>query len=448
MMLILCIDCGFVAMIFINKDGSSRYLYYLFSYGLAIANTLLGLSVFVFHCVRREDVHHCWKSFILRRRQKFIVNEEINENEALLEQTDYPMRLSALKANPRLSAVHSEHNHSDIVSGISVAPSVFTHDIPSSRPSSIFGQSCAPGDANDISRPQGPGRLTLPTFDNKPSPKQNDLPSAEPTAPPLPPGCNPLAGFAAYPPSTVPETVTMLTEQPVVATESITATPDFTITTVSERTFSDHSNMVPDGRPLYRQPDATREHVTSDCSTAPSHIDRNKAPPLQLRSFVAPNWKPVRRGGSSAVFYPYVDPGFKLLQGPKQSSSNSVVGPAASTAQDNFQGAAPTESGNPMVPLGAFTIPQRTEVIGGSNSNKTASVGNQTDHDHPVKVPSEAEVKEKKVEQVRKHRTPSRRRRAKSRTRFDDLPVEKCVVYVPIPRASPKKTEIRTETSV
>ena len=453
-MLILCIDCGFVVIIFINRKGSSRYLYHLFSYGFAIANMILGLAVFIFHCVRREDVHVCWRSLFNRMRGS-ADEDKTNEIESLLEPLNHPMLNSPLRSNGRVSRMHSDHNNelSDVISALSAAHSHFTHDIPSSRPSSIFGPSG--GDPKSQGK-QGIGKLTLPIYDNnKPtqrvSESESAAPQALPTAPPLP-----LTGFAAYPPSTIPETAQIVNEPSgnVVVQSAVVqnaATPDFTITTVSERTFSDTSNLQSEVRSGVKHFEPLHEIVTSD--HMPSHVDpilrANQNACLPLQNIVAPNWKPVRRGGSSAVFYPYVDPNFKSLQSPGPSSLSSVL----TTTQQQIPNAATIE---PLSTVGPFTLPHRSEVIGATNSIKPPSAGNQTDQDQVSKRQSDNEAKKKsenellqeRVEKVRKVKTSGRRRRMRSRTRFDDLPVEKCLIYVPLIEEQEPQIPIRNETSV
>ena len=461
-MLILCIDCGFVVMIFVNRKGSSRYLYHLFSYGLAIANMILGLAVFIFHCIRREDVLVCYKSLFYNKRLVMDAQNG-NEVETLLEPLPNPVLSTPLRSNGGLSRVSSDHNNeqSDVISAFSAAHSHFTHDVPSSRPSSIFGPSAAD--------PKGQGKhgkLTLPIYDNnKPmqrvSESESNIQPPMPTAPPLP-----LTGFAAYPPSTIPEAVMPVHDIPTnAAVQSTalqnTATPDFTITTVSERTFSDTSNLQSDIRAGARHFEALRENVTSDHSSVPSHVDpvlrQNHNGHVPLRNIVAPNWKPVRRGGSSAVFYPYVDPNFKSLQSPGPNSLNSVITTTSSMQQQQQQqqNQSPARV-EPLATVGPFTIPHRSEVIGATNSNKTPSIGNQTDQDQMPKRQSdnetmkqaESEAQPKKVERVNKSRTATRRRRMRSRTRFDDLPVEKCLIYVPLIEEIEKPVPIGNETSV
>ena len=471
-MLILCIDCGFTVMIFINRNSTSRYLYHLFSYGFAIANMILGLSVFIFHCVRREDVHICWKSLARGRRRRLNLQVAANENDALMEPTDDDLQLMPVRSKSRASNSEHINEHSDVISAFSVNHSVFTHDIPSSRPSSIFGPSN--GDHKTHKRP-GVGKLTLPSYENskntqRASESESALQQTVPSAPPMP-----LAGFAAYPPSTLPETVTLLNEKPsnaapISTAAHTTATPDFTITTVSERTFSDTSNLVSDIRSAAKQHDVIRENVMSDHSSIPSHVDPaarpNQAARLPFRGIVAPNWKPVRHGGSSAVFYPYVDPNFKSIQTPAQNSMNSVM--TSVSSNNHVQPASKIE---PLVPAGPFTIPTRSEVIGGvAHSSKTPSQGNQTDQDAKRQSENEArkqieaetrmqteaearkktetEAPEKKVERVKRARTANRRRRARNRTRFDDIPVEKCMIYVPLVQEPPKPEVVRNETSV
>ena len=456
-MLILCIDCGFVVMIFVNRKGSSRYLYHLFSYGFAIANMILGLAVFIFHCVRREDVHVCWRSLFNRIRGSVDENST-HEIESLLEPLNHPALTSPLRSNGRVSKMNSDHNneHSDVVSALSAAHSHFTHDIPSSRPSSIFGPSGS--DAKNLGR-QGFGKLTLPSYDNnKPTQRASESESAAPqptpTAPPLP-----LTGFAPYPPSSIPETIQLVSDPPASIPVQSTiiqnaGTPDFTITTVSERTFSDTSNLHSEIRSGVKPFEPLREIITSDHSSMPSHVDpvlrATQNPCVPLQTIVAPNWKPVRRGGSSAVFYPYVDPNFKSLQSPGPSSLNSVL----SNAQ---QPVLPAPKIEPLSTVGPFTIPHRSEVIGATNCSKTSSIGNQTDQeqmpkrqsDNETKKQPENEIQQEKVDsKVRKNRTSGRRRRMRSRTRFDDLPVEKCLIYVPLVEEQEPQIPIRNETSV
>lgn len=461
-MLILCIDCGFVVMIFVNRTGSSRYLYHLFSYGFAIANMILGLSVFIFHCVRREDVHVCWRSLFNGKRNGMDA-QNVNEIEALLEPLSNPMVTTPLRSNGRISKANSEQNndHSDVVSAFSAAHSHFTHDVQSSRPSSIFGPS-----AGDTKGHGKHGKLTLPTYEtSKPAPGMSESEStaqaAIATAPPLP-----LTGFAAYPPSTIPEATNNVIDRAAVsATQTAvapnvqnTATPDFTITTVSERTFSDASNLHSDVRPGPSHFETVRENVTSDHSSVPSHINpalrAKQNGHVPLRNIVAPNWKPVRHGGSSAVFYPYVDQNFKSLQSPGQNSLNSVLTNTSSTHQQHLaQNASKIE---PLATMGPFTIPHRSEGIGATNSVKTPSLGNQTDQEPTTKRQSDSEAKNqpealpqpKKVERARKSRTSNRRRRMRSRTRFEDLPVEKCLIYVPLIEEQEKPVPIGNETSV
>lgn len=459
-MLILCIDCGFVVMIFVNRKGSSRYLYHIFSYGFAIANMILGLSVFIFHCVRREDVHVCWRSLFKWRKTTLNV-ENHNEIDALLEPLTNPILTIPLRSNGLVSKLHSEQNNeqSDIISALSAAHSHFTHDVPSSRPSSIFGPSA--GDSKSQGK-QGIGRLTLPTYENnKPIQRASESESASqqvvPSAPP-----HPLTGFAPYPPSTIPDTTNLVRERSIVSAipngiSQNTATPDFTITTVSERTFSDGSNLHSDIRSAAKQFETVRENVVSDHSSVLSHKDPglrgNQKPCVPLRNIVAPNWKPVRHGGSSAVFYPYVDQNFKSLQSPGQNSLNSVL---TSSTQQQQQQAPPAMKGEALPTMGPFTIPHRSEGIGATNSNKTPSLGNQTDQDQIAKRQSDTEVKKlcdkeahpRKVERIRRSRTSSRRRRMRSRTRFEDLPVEKCLIYVPLIEEQEQPAAIGNETSV
>eukprot|EP00795_Rhopilema_esculentum_P012554 gene12554-3247_t len=452
-MLILCIDCGFVVMIFVNRDGSSRYLYHLFSYGFAISNMILGLSMFIFHCVRREDVHVCWKSLFHGKRALKDVPIAA-ENEILLESANDAIKSSQVRNESGVSAMISERNndHSDVISALSLAQSHFTHDVPSSRPSSIFGPSA--GDPKLHNR-HGIGKLTLPSYENtKPVQRASGSESAQnpavPSAPPLP-----LTGFAAYPPSTLPETVTQFNERPVNSTMHNAYTPDFTITTVSERTFSDTSNLHSDARPVAKQQETPRENFPSEQSSNVDPASRSNNPAiLPLRGIVAPNWKPVRHGGSSAVFYPYVDPGFKALQSPGPNSLNSVL-TSVSSAQTNVLQA--TGQGDPLPTIGAFTIPQRSEVIGAASSNKPLSNGSRTEEEQTVsKLQSETETKIEsdiqassiKTEKTKRTRSSNRRRRVKSKTRFEDLPVEKCLVYVPLMPQQEKPIPSRNETSV
>jgi len=455
-MLILCIDCGFVVMIFVNRKGSSRYLYHLFSYGFAIANMILGLAVFIFHCVRREDVHVCWRSLFKRFRGSLDEQNRM-EIESLLEPLNHPVLNTPIRSNGRVSRMNSDHNHehSDVVSALSAAHSHFTHDVPSSRPSSIFGPSICD---SKIPGKQGFGKLTLPSYDNnKPSQvvseSESAAPQAAPTAPPLP-----LTGFAPYPQSSIPDAAQLPTDPSADVTVQSTpvqntATPDFTITTVSERTFSDASNLHSEVRSGVKQFEPLREMVSSDHGPMPPHVDPavrvNQKPCLPLHNIVAPNWKPVRRGGSTAVFYPYVDPGYKSLHSPGPNSLNSVL----SSTQHQI---APTSKVEALSTMGAFTIPQRSEVMGATNSVKPPSAGNQTDQeqlpkrqsDCEAKRQTESEVQQEKAEKARKVRTSGRRRRMRSRTRFDDLPVEKCLIYVPLAEEQETLLPVRSETSV
>eukprot|EP00794_Sanderia_malayensis_P005726 gene5726-6426_t len=490
-MLILCIDCGFVVMIFTNKNGPSRYLYYIFSYGFAVSNILLGMAVFVFHCVRREDVYACWKAYLLSKSRKFNLQEtNAVEMHALMNQTD--SNAGVTLTNVRASVVHSENarEHSDVISHFSA--SVFTHDVQSSRPSSVFGHSCPP--VANSNRMAGPGKLTLPTFESKTSPrKQSEASVIEPSAPSLPVDNNPLAGFAAYPQPAMPETVTCLNEKSPVfcnATCNATVPTVFTINDAtianfaepaqdqetkvaaafSEKTFSDLGNSTTAGEARHHhhgplEGDAVaRETIMSECGSVPSHMDHSVsqcvAPALPLRNFVAPNWKPVRSGGSTAVFYPYVDPGYKLMQPPPAQNSADPI-PVAAAGPSQVQAVIRPEPLNPvnsMIPAGAFTIPQRTEAaacVGGgvTNSNQAPSVGNHTDQHTDVDQQTKkhaAEVTEAKEKptQAKKPRHPRNKRRHRSRTRFEDIPVEKCIVYVPLPQVSPNEPKIGNETSV
>ena len=444
-MLLICIQYGFAVMIFSYRDNPARYLYYLFAYGYAIGNALLGFSVLSFHCLRKKTVQHCWKSYLLRRTRQFSMQPDPCEQANLIQRGNVALQMFSGRNN--LSVLSSDYNRdqSDIISGISGVPSVFTHDGPPSRPLSVTGQSVHTGvditDHNPVElKPvKDPDKADLPdiiklepvhTVDVGPSsPRSTELSFPSTFRPPVSPGSGAENNSNAA------------------GISKLGGITDYTITTVSERTFSDHSNLMSVGQ----------SSVATD--TKKDNIQKPRTVPANLRNIVPPNWRPVRRkGGADVSYYPYfVDTSLQIPQ----------RGAPIPLTQNN--------------PVTAVPVPSRVEAVGASSthrdmssSEKDQKVGDQrpldlcASADHPSRdqinqrleshvplVPKVDSKEQRVLNQVSHYNKtqegfqPARcKDRPKERKRFEDIPARQGIVYVPVPHVTKKQFELRSETSV
>ncbi|XP_065648432.1 adhesion G protein-coupled receptor A3 isoform X3 [Hydra vulgaris] len=121
LLLFFCLLIVFTKMIFIYKDTTSGYLYYIFSYASAISNVILGLVTVCFYCLPRGDMRNRIKK-ILRcfhwKKEELTIHTCPNLGESL-ENND--------KSNELLDAGSESHGVfglSDIVSSESSYPIV------------------------------------------------------------------------------------------------------------------------------------------------------------------------------------------------------------------------------------------------------------------------------------------------------------------------------------
>lgn len=60
-LLLLSVSITFLTMVYSYKDSKARYLYFLFTYGSAISNFLVGFVIFYYFCVKRSDLQKLLK---------------------------------------------------------------------------------------------------------------------------------------------------------------------------------------------------------------------------------------------------------------------------------------------------------------------------------------------------------------------------------------------------
>ena len=98
-LMLLSASVTFLTMVYSYKDSKARYLYFLFSYGSAASNFLIGFVIFYYFCVKRDDLRKLLKKTLARlvtrksgtgdrlpsERHAFV---DLNEREQLQQEDD------------------------------------------------------------------------------------------------------------------------------------------------------------------------------------------------------------------------------------------------------------------------------------------------------------------------------------------------------------------------
>ena len=69
-LLLLSVSITFLTMVYSYKESKARYLYFLFTYGSAISNFLVGFVIFYYFCLKRKDLQKLLKVTCLGVKQK------------------------------------------------------------------------------------------------------------------------------------------------------------------------------------------------------------------------------------------------------------------------------------------------------------------------------------------------------------------------------------------